>query len=124
METSERMVGVRHSLCEKGAADNLSAGDKCTGFQHIFLLYARKNPLHMLKAIYFPLYLKGFVSPPTVCALDVSLCNPGQLHQICDSLASTSQNAITFVCYYIFFFFCNFFVFDNFICVYTKIWSF
>lgn len=62
-------------------------------FQYIFLLYARKILLHMLKAKDFPLYLKGFVSPPTVCMLGVSLCNPGQL-QICDFSASTLKTVL------------------------------
>lgn len=96
MKTSERMIGV----CEKGDADNLSAEDEWTVFffSVYFSLVCKKNSDTHAQSKDFPLYLKGFVPPPTVCVLGVSLRNPGQL-QICDSSASTSQNSITIIWY-------------------------
>lgn len=87
------MIGA----CEKGDADNLSAEDEWTVFFSVyFSLVCKKNSVTHAQSKRFPSYLKGFVPPPTVCVLGVSLCNPGQL-QVCDSSASTSQNSITII---------------------------
>lgn len=83
------MIGV----CEKGDADNLSAEDEQTGFSVYFSLVCKKNSVTYAQAKDFPLYIKGFVPPPTVCMLGVSLCNPGQL-QICDFSASTLKTVL------------------------------
>lgn len=95
MRTSESMIGA----CEKGDADNLSAEDEWTVFFFsLFFSCMQEKFCYTCSKQKIPSYLKGFVPPPTVCVLGVSLCNPGQL-QICDSSASTSQNSITIIWY-------------------------